>query len=226
MNPHDYDQFSQAMTATMELYGKPSLSEFSLSLWWGALECYTLAEVLGGLSRHVQNPDSGQFAPKPADVVRAIGGTTHDNSAMAWAKVDRAVRSIGGYEDVVFDDAYIHAAIEDMGGWVRVCTGHTDEGWPFVQREFENRYRGYATRRSLHDYPRLLVGIANAANNRNGLNPKHIKPPRLVGDEKKAMAVYRSGSFEQKGQFKRLDVDAAMAPNVINIQPRLVAKGE
>ena len=226
MNTQDYDQFCQAMTATMELYNKPSLSEFSLSLWWGALNCYTLPEVLGGLSRHVQNPDSGQFAPKPADVVRAIGGTTHDNSAMAWAKVDRAVRSIGGYEDVVFDDAYIHAAIEDMGGWVRVCTGHTDEDWPFVQREFENRYRGYATRRSLHDYPRLLVGIANAANNRNGLNPKHIKPPRLVGDEKKAMAVYRGGSFEQKGQFKRLDVDAAMAPNVINIQPRLVAKGE
>lgn len=122
MNIQDYDQFCQAMTATMELYNKPSLSEFSLSLWWGALNCYTLSEVLGGLSRHVQNPDSGQFAPKPADVVRAIGGTTHDNSAMAWAKVDRAVRSIGGYEDVVFDDAYIHAAIEDMGGWVRVCT--------------------------------------------------------------------------------------------------------
>lgn len=226
MNTQDYDQFCQAMTATMELYNKPSLSEFSLSLWWGALNCYTLPEVLGGLSRHVQNPDSGQFAPKPADVVRAIGGTTHDNSAMAWAKVDRAVRSIGGYEDVVFDDAYIHAAIEDMGGWVRVCTGHTDEDWPFVQREFENRYRGYATRRSLHDYPRLLVGIANASNNRNGINPKHIKPPRLVGDEKKAMAVYRGGSFEQKGQFRRLDVDAAMAPNVINIQPRLIAKGE
>lgn len=226
MNIQDYDQFCQAMTATMELYNKPSLSEFSLSLWWGALNCYTLSEVLGGLSRHVQNPDSGQFAPKPADVVRAIGGTTHDNSAMAWAKVDRAVRSIGGYEDVVFDDAYIHAAIEDMGGWVRVCTGHTDEDWPFVQREFENRYRGYATRRSLHDYPRLLVGIANANNHKKGVDPKFIKSPRLVGDEQKAMAVYRSGSFEQKGQFKRLDVDAAMAPNVINIQPRLVAKGE
>ena len=226
MNTQDYDQFCQAMTATMELYNKPSLSEFSLSLWWGALNCYTLPEVLGGLSRHVQNPDSGQFAPKPADVVRAIGGATHDNSAMAWAKVDRAVRSIGGYEDVVFDDAYIHAAIEDMGGWVRVCTGHTDEDWPFVQREFENRYRGYATRRNLQDYPRLLVGIANASNNRNGINPKHIKSPRLVGDEQKAMAVYRGGSIDQKDQFKRLDVGAAMAPNVINMQPRLIAKGE
>lgn len=220
MNPQDYDQFSQAMTATMELYGKPSLSEFSLSLWWGALECYTLAEVLGGLSRHVQNPDSGQFAPKPADVVRAIGGTTHDNSAMAWAKVDRAVRSIGSYEDVVFDDAYIHAVIDDMGGWIRLGTGHTDSDWPFVQREFETRYRGYATRRFLQSHPRQLVGIANAHNHKNGANPKFVKPPRLVGDEQKAIAVYQGGTkeLEQSSQFKRLT--DAMSSNV-NVQPRL-----
>jgi len=68
--------------------------------------------------RHLMNPDTGQFLPKPADIVRMLGGRTLDRALMAWAKVDKAVRQIGTYESVVFDDALIHRVLHEMGGWV------------------------------------------------------------------------------------------------------------
>jgi hypothetical protein len=205
MQQQDFEQFGDVMASLCDLYGKSKLSEFALSLWWGAMEHYTLREVQVGLTRHIQNPDNGQFFPKPADVTRAIGGTTADSAALAWSKVDRAVRSVGGYQDVAFDDAYIHAAIVDMGGWITLCSKNDSE-WPFVQREFENRYRGYATRRAVPEYLPVLIGIASASNevNRHQFRPelRHFKnKPVLIGNPEKAQLVI-AGGVECDGAVK------------------------
>lgn len=197
MKQQDYFEFIELMSSVCELYSKAPLSEFTISIWWGALESFSFQEVRAGLSRHIQNPDNGQFFPKPADVVRALGGTTADSAAIAWSKLDRAVRSVGLYQDVAFDDAIIHAVVQDMGGWVAVCS-KSDQEWPFVQREFENRYRGYATRRVTPDYPPILIGVASAS---NAMNAHEFRPelrnykskPVLIGEVKRAQLVIAGG---------------------------------
>jgi hypothetical protein len=197
MRNEDFDQFSAVINGVADLYSKPPLSEFAMSLWWNALKVYELIEVKRGLSRHVQNPDNGQFMPKPADVVRAIGGTTSDNATTAWSKVDKAVRTVGTYQDVAFDDPLIHAVLLDMGGWI--CVGSkSDSDWPFVQREFENRYRGYASRRIIPEYPPVLTGIASATNetNRHEFRAElqgYKNKPVLIGVAQKALSVISGG---------------------------------
>ena len=188
MTDNDFEEFCNLVSSVGDLYGKEQ-SRFALGLWWGALKNFDLVAIRDALSKHVKNPDAGQFMPKPADVVKMIGGSTVDSALIAWSKVDRAVRSVGTYKDVVFDDPVIHRVIEDMGGWIQLGT-RTEDEWPFVAKEFENRYRGYAARGVASEYQSVLIGISNAHNVKNGFVPDE---PVLIGNVQKASHVRELG---------------------------------
>jgi len=188
MTPRDKPEFAALMAALGDYYGR-ELSDAVIGMYWQGLERYDIAAVREALNRHMQNPDTGQFMPKIADVARMLAGTTQDAALVAWAKVDQAVRRIGGYADVVFDDALIHRVLHDMGGWMALGTKNEDE-WPFVAKEFENRYRGYRMRSERPEYPPVLIGIAGA-HNRKGSHA--LQPPMLIGDQARAQAVMLGG---------------------------------
>lgn len=204
MKASDFDTFAQMLNAIGDLYGKPQ-SEWSISLWWGALKNYDLVAVRDALNRHVQNPDTGQFMPKPADVVKMAQGSTMDSALAAWAKLDRALRTVGTHRSVVFDDALLHRVVAEMGGWIALGEKTEDE-WPFVRNEFVNRYRGYRARSELPDYPPVLIGIAQAGNGKNHV--AHSEPPMLVGDPLKAQQVMRLGSGKPVVGVVQMDASA------------------
>src|SRR5260363_431940 len=79
------ERFQALIQGVYDFYGK-DLSRFTLSLWWCAMRPYDLAAVTDALNRHCVNPDTGQFLPKPADVVRMLGGSTQDAALIAWRK--------------------------------------------------------------------------------------------------------------------------------------------
>jgi hypothetical protein len=105
---------------------------------------------------------------------------------------------VGTYQDVVFDDPIIHRVIEDMGGWIGLGNKREDE-WPFVQNQFENRYRGFVMREEIPEHQARLIGIANAQNAQHGF-PLNV--PVLVGDKGKAEAILRSGSDHVALEFQ------------------------
>lgn len=215
MQQIEFDEFSEMLQAVAEYCGK-SLSAGVIAIYWQGLKDLDLAAVRHALNAHVQNPDTGQFMPKIADIRRMLGGTTQDSALRAWAKVDRAVRCVGTYASVAFDDPLIHRVLHDMGGWVGLGTKTEDE-WPFVAREFENRYRGYAMRNERPDYPKVLVGIADADNARRGFT---TDPPQLIGDADKAMAVMSGGTDKPLIGFQSA---SAFSPNPDRL--RLIGKG-
>lgn len=189
MQQQEYDDFAAMLEAVAEYHGK-KMTAGVVAIYWQGLRDLDLAAVRHALNAHVQNPDSGQFMPKIADIRRMLGGSTQDSALRAWAKVDRAVRGVGNYASVVFDDALIHRVLHDMGGWIGLGTKTEDE-WPFVAREFENRYRGYAMRGDRPEYPPVLIGISEAENSRSGFK---ADPPRLIGDPVKAQEVMAAGT--------------------------------
>lgn len=188
MRLEDFDEFREGIAGVYAFYGK-DVSQFAADVWWNAMQPFDLPAVTLAFNRHLMNPDAGQFLPKPADIVRMLGGRTQDRALMAWAKVDRAVRSVGTYESVVFDDALIHRALHEMGGWVALGQKDNDE-WPFVAKEFENRYRSYAARGETPDYPPVMIGIAQSYNEAKGLK---AGMPRLIGNPAEAERVMRAG---------------------------------
>lgn len=202
MQTDDFQKFREGIAGVMGFYGK-NLSTFALDVWWAALKRYDLPAIVDAFNRHLANPDAGQFAPKPADIIRMLQGSTQDAALRAWAKVDRALRSVGTYSDVVFDDALIHRVLQDMGGWIPLGT-RVEAEWPFVAKEFENRYRGYAMRNECPPYLPVLTGITSA---RNSLQGYRSDAPILVGDEQAARRVLAGGSREAAPGFKRLEAE-------------------
>lgn len=173
----DKKEFATYMSGVFSVYGK-EVSTMLLRIWFEALRQYDLKAVKDALARHLLNPDNGQFLPKPADVVKLIGGTTIDTALEAWSAVDNAVRTVGTYRSVAFQDSIIHKVIQDMGGWVALGNKKEDE-WAFVAKEFQTRYRGIKTTGQPVDAPPQLTGIAAQQNSVAGI--QYAEPPILIG---------------------------------------------
>ena len=189
MQTNDIPQFIQMLHNLCEMYGKPRMSDEVAMLHFGALQDYSLEDVRKGFFAALRNPDSGQFMPRPADVIREISGSSDTRAAMAWAKVREAICRVGHMPSIAFDDAIIHAVIADMGGWVKLALITNDE-LPFRERDFLRIYRGYIGR-PLGDYPRYLPGMAETDNYAKGYA---VEPPLLLGDASKAEQVLLAGS--------------------------------
>lgn len=189
MQTNEIPQFIQMLHNLCEMYGKPRMSDEVAMLHFGALQDYSLEDVRKGFFAALRNPDSGQFMPRPADVIRELSGSSDTRAAMAWAKVREAICRVGHMPSIAFDDAIIHAVIADMGGWVKLALISNDE-LPFRERDFLRIYRGYIGR-PLGDYPRYLPGMAETDNYAKGYA---VEPPLLLGDASRAEQVLLAGS--------------------------------
>lgn len=189
MVKNDDVKFSEIMSAMAELY-EVNISDVVMGIWFNALSEYSIEEISTAFSDYVSNPDVGKFKPKPADIIKMIGGSTSDQAYIAWTKVDKAVRTIGVYESVVFDDALIHVIITDMGGWIAMGDITEDE-WVFKGKEFMQRYRGHAARKNKPEHQPKMIGVSESNNLRYGFD---VKGPVLVGNNDKAQLVLSGGS--------------------------------
>jgi hypothetical protein len=192
MELHDMPSFAQIMVGLGELYGKP-VSETLIELYWAALKCFDIAAIRHAVHTHIHNPDAGQFMPTPADIVRYLEGSANIKALYAWSKVIYAIKRVGHYETLVFDDVLIHAVIHDMGGWVELCRA-TEKELSFRAREFEKRYESYCLHKPSR-YPRQLAGLFNTTNMAKGFE---AKPPLFIGDEQQALQVYLNGQDSTK----------------------------
>lgn len=205
MNNEDRKAFFSALEAACEVYGK-NPSESTANLYFDVLSGYELRDILRALSAHVQNPDNGQYLPKPADLIKILDGDSQTAALKAWTKVVDAIKKVGPYQDVVFDDPLIHLIITEMGGWIHINSILTDE-LPFRSNEFVKRYRGSSGSFSDSEYPKILTGISNASNQLKGHD---AYKPVLIGCPDRARLVYKGGSLNSGSRITRLSTDGAV----------------
>jgi hypothetical protein len=170
--------FYQTWAAAWEQCGK-DISETQIRFAFEALVNYSLEDVQRGVMAHSRNPETGQFPPKAADVVRQIEGDPNERAAKAWQRVVNAIQSHGPYKKLVFDDAAIHAAL-DGGMWANLCSCESYHDLNFRQKEFEVCYKagiGGA------NYPGVICAI-----------PQDDNKIYYIGDEQKARHVLEFAS--------------------------------
>lgn len=186
--------FGQLIKDVMAYY-RQDTSRFLLDMWWNACQTFEFEQVQAAMQRHATDPEHGQFAPKVADVVRILAGTATDRAALAWGKCLDAMGRVGAYTDVVFDDPAIHAVVEDLGGWPKLCRTEMAE-LGYVQHRFCESHRAY-TGRGQFDYPRRLAGDRSPDSEyaKVGLQPPS---PALIGCTERAKLVYREGNAAGK----------------------------
>lgn len=165
MTPRDQAAFGQLLTDALAFW-RQDVTTFTLSVWWEACLRFELEQVRKALTAHAMDPERGQFAPKPADLVRQLQGTHTDRALLAWGRVWDAMQSTGAYRSVDFGDPIAHAAIVDIGGWVSLCRINLDD-LPFVQKRFCDAYRLYSAR-GKPDAPLRLAGESELTNTQSG----------------------------------------------------------
>lgn len=194
----DREKLAEVLAGVHDFYGK-ELSEFAMGVWLETCKAFDVEQVTKALSAHLMDPEHGQFMPRPADIVRQLQGTQTDRSLIAWGKVLDAAQRVGAYTSVAFDDGVIHAVIEDMGGWPKVCRTPHDE-LSYTQKRFCDSYRAYA-RRTEVGYPGKLRGEHELT---NAIAFKGKAPqvrPTLIGNPGLAMRVIETGSEAPKTQI-------------------------
>lgn len=187
LKKQDAHSFQELIMGVASVYGR-KVDKVVLEVYWRAFEKYEFEAISQSYSAHLVDTDVGQYWPKPADIIRHIDGNKLSRALQAWSKVDKAIRSVGIYESVIFDDSVIHAVIEDMGGWIALCNVSGDE-FKFKGNEFEKRYFAKASQQNFR-FPARLIGESEAYNSQNG-HP--VQKPTLIGDVQCAIAVYRKG---------------------------------
>lgn len=195
MQESDKAKFSTLVTEVLAFY-RQDASRFAMSVWWEACKGFDFEQVSKAFNSHAMDPERGQFAPKPADVVKALQGTKTDRSRMAWGRAFDAMQRIGAYRSVTFDDPVIHAVIEDLGGWTKLCRSDLNE-LSYLEHRFCEAYRAYSGRTDLA-YPAKLIGEFEAINRHEG---RKVSPPVLIGDPQKAADVLRLGGDGAKTKF-------------------------
>jgi hypothetical protein len=192
MQPQDAVAFGKVLTRTLKLYPGAAMTPDVIELWFEGLMQFPLEDIATALNRHVFDPDQGKFQPKPADIVLHLAGGSATRSLRAWTKVEKAVRVVGHYRSVCFDDPIINKLIDDMGGWVKLASTETVEDLKFRGLEFQKRYTGLMQTGGVGtDYPPYLPG---AAESHNAVEGMQVDPPALIGDPMAAAKIMHNGN--------------------------------
>lgn len=162
MQEQDKAAFREMMMAAGEVYGR-EITKPLLQMYFAALAQYGMEQVQGAMMAHMQNPDSGQFFPKPADLIRQLSGTSkqleaaiEDKASMAWACIERDIRRIGSYGTLKMDDKQALAAVKAIGGWQSLCQTETSK-MEWKRKEFIRMYETFE-RTPLDALPASLPG--------------------------------------------------------------------
>jgi len=183
MTLDDMERFEEIMGMMNETFGDPAkpVSDIKMRFYFKALSDMTIEQLNDAVIILARTKTIHTF-PTPAEIIQAVEGNPQEKAAVAFDKLLGAVRSVGPYQTVIFDDPAIHVFVQSYGGWEEICD-KTVEEWKFMRNEFIKGYNGYTGRT---DVPLQLTGIHDAVNRAKGYD--HKIPPCIVGDPAKALA--------------------------------------
>lgn len=158
----DKQSFRELMMVAGEMYGR-EISKELLRMYFAALNALTIQQAEQAMMAHMKNPDSGQFFPKPADLIKQMIGTTkqqdaaiEDRAAIAWACIERDIRRIGSYGTLKLEDKQALATVKAMGGWQSICQTETSK-MEWKRKEFIRMYEAFE-RTPIEALPSSLPG--------------------------------------------------------------------
>lgn len=185
MTESDYVNFCECWSQACAGIGKEPTSK-QIEWAFEVLKDKELDEIKRALIMNARNKNSGQFHPKPADIIREIDGSDEDKKAFATAAFTRMTENVNRYATLVFDDPAIHYAfaVGFASNWQSVCDW---DGSIFEcqqqKRDFE---KAYASFKHGMAYPKKMVGIEEMENGKKGIAYSKII---YIGDKQKALSV-------------------------------------
>lgn len=113
--------------------------------------------------------------PKIGEIREMLTGKVEDKAELEAAKVWEAIKRVGGWTSVVFDDATTQAVIQyTFGGWSKLCGEMMEDQQKWFIKDFVKAYGAYS---------RQKVTVTGQ------LSGRGIGDPVLIGDKEKALQI-------------------------------------
>jgi hypothetical protein len=176
LKPEDLKAFTVELQALAKGYYDKELQAETIIWYFEDLQHHTLDRVRHALRLHVRTPRRCNFFPKPGDLEELLAASGVERSSEAWVAVDRSIRHYGRYVSVQFNDGLIADVIEQMGGWVAVCSAETERDLLAKKADFCRRYEGACLRGQVPRADSKVVGLIDQARGHALERPPEARP--------------------------------------------------
>jgi hypothetical protein len=186
------NEFNIAFQFFLDYFPANEMTQEKLNIYFIAL-CNLSKEELGkAFISMVKNRVYKGF-PQIAEILRYATGTTEseleDKIVIAKRMLKNAIVRYGSYGSVEFEDKSIHAVIDALDGWQKLCAMNSDDLEKFLTFEFSKIYKAYARNKyQVSDYYIGFYDMQNGTKNINKIGFMSMKP-----------------SLENKSELKELE---------------------
>jgi len=171
-----------------QLHKNDEPKEFLIGAYYMALEKYSIEDIERAFGYAMIGL---KWFPKPVELIEFIkygeggAGNLEDIAMVQATAVINAIRGVGFYKSVVFDDPVTMAVVEQgWGGWMKICDLRVDDQKWFI-KDFIKIYKAYSNQ-GIKKYGHL---IGYHEDNNLSHWPEKVEPPVLIGDKIKATGV-------------------------------------
>ena len=174
------NEFNIAFQPFLDYFPTNEMTQEKLNIYFIAL-CNLSKEELGkAFISMVKNRVYKNF-PQIAEILQYASGTTEneleDRIVIAKRMLKNAIVRCGSYGSVEFEDKSIHAVIDALDGWQKLCSMNSDELEKFLTFEFSKIYKAYARNKyQVSDYYIGFYDMQNGTKNINKIGFKSMTP--------------------------------------------------
>lgn len=200
MENKDFKNFCKDLAGLGEMFGK-QINDTLYELYWEFLKDLSLEDFNRAANILAR---TSKFFPRPVEFREQVLPDITVRASLAYNKIHNAFISAGAYSTVIFDDAVIHAVIDNLGGWVKYCN-LTDDEVKWWRKDFERLYRDMypLVARGELIPPRTLPGLYAIDSHATDTAQK----PVIIGDKQKALAWVKELILEGGEGFEKVKED-------------------
>ena len=165
------NEFNIAFQPFLDYFPTNEMTQEKLNIYFIAL-CNLSKEELGkAFISMVKNRVYKGF-PQIAEILQYATGTTEseleDRIVIAKRILKNAIICYGSYGSIEFEDKGIHAAIDALDEWQKVCAMQSEELEKFLTFEFGKIYKAYA--RNKYEVSEYYIGFYDMQNSSKNIN--------------------------------------------------------
>lgn len=164
-------EFNIVFQPFLDYFPTSEMTKEKLNIYYLALSSLTAEQLNGAFISMIRNRVYKNF-PQVAEIIQYATHTTEseldDRIVLAKQMLKNTIVRYGSYGSVEFTDKGIHAVIDALDGWQKMCSMSSDELEKFLTFEFAKIYKAYTR----HNYPvtQYYIGVHDAANGTNNIN--------------------------------------------------------
>ena len=181
----DSEKFLNAFMSVWSVHKTTDPQEIVLDAYWDVLSEFDIKDVEKAFGYALTKL---KFFPKPYELISFLEsgpGEIEDIAIIEADKVVKAIREVGQYKSVTFDNPVTMAVVnQGWGGWIKTCNLMVDD-IKWFKKDFVKIYKAYANQGI--KYYGHLIGSHEDHNLQRW--PDRVEPPVLIGDRDKAQKV-------------------------------------